>query len=87
MGPIGGAVDVRICSDACATGGGLAAVAFSAYPGNEIAVMLKGAADVALAISLVGTNGIFASRSLGAVDGGENPQSKTEAVHFRGMRS
>ena len=56
--PIGGAVDVRIYSDACATGGGMAAGALSPIQGTEFTVLLEGTAK-ALADSLMETNGIF----------------------------
>ena len=56
--PIGRAVGVRIFSDACATDGRIAAVAFSADPRNEYAVLLKGAAEGALIKSLQRTIGI-----------------------------
>ena len=56
--PIGHLVDVRIYSDACTTGGGLAAVAL--FSGNEeVTVLLTGTADKKLLKSLETTNEIY----------------------------
>ena len=56
--PIGHLVDVRIYSDACTTGGGLAAVAL--FSGDrQVTVLLTGAADKKLLRSLEATNEIY----------------------------
>ena len=57
--PIGRTVDVRIYSDACATRGGMAAVAFFSRRHEIFAVLIKGAAEHMLLESLKETNGIF----------------------------
>ena len=56
--PIGSLVDVRIYSDACTTGGGMAAVAL--FSGTkEVTVLMTGVADKKLLRSLETTNEIF----------------------------
>ena len=51
--PMGRAVDVRICPDACTAGGGMAAVASVPRQGTEFKALLKVAAEKVLVGSLL----------------------------------
>ena len=57
--PVGSEADVRIYSDACTTGGGMAAIALFSRPAGEFMVQLKGKAEDLLISSLAETNEIF----------------------------
>ena len=57
--PVGCTADVRIYSDACTTGGGMAAIALFSRPTGEFMVQLKGKAEDLLLKSLKETNEIF----------------------------
>ena len=54
--PVGRTVDVRIYSDACTTGGEMAAVALPCRQGGEFTVLLEEAAGQLLLESLEGAN-------------------------------
>ena len=93
---MGRAVVVRICSDACTMGRGMAAVASFSGQVAEFTVLLKGAAGEVLADTVVETNEIIGSETFAVAAavlalGGENyflrgQQRCTWITHFGALR-